>query len=281
MALPSFTMKELIEAGVHFGHKTQRWDPRMSPYLFGVRNKIHIIDLEQTLPLLKVALKAINEISAKNGRVLFVGTKYQASPIVAEEAKRCGQYYVNHRWLGGMLTNWKTVSRSISTLKDYEEQLAHPESISSLKKKEILSIQRNADKLERSLGGIKEMGGLPDIIVVMDANIDRIAIKEAQKLDIPIVAILDSNSNPEFISYPIPGNDDATKAIRLYCRLMSEAILGGIQASLVSAGIDVGEMAEPPSEFEQAVAEVKTPKTEKKAVKKPAKKVAKKKEAKS
>jgi len=241
MALPTFTISELIEAGVHFGHKTQRWDPRMSPYLFGIRNKIHIIDLQQTVPLLQTALEVMRETAKKNGRILFVGTKYQSSMTIAEEAKRCGQYFVNHRWLGGMLTNWKTVSRSISTLKELEEKLADTDNLVGLKKKEILSLQRKRDKLDKFLGGIKEMGNLPDLMVVIDTNMEKIAVKEAQKLGVPIIAILDSNSNPEYISYPIPGNDDSIKAIQLYTRLMSDSILDGIQESLSASGIFVEE----------------------------------------
>ncbi len=239
MALPTFTMRQLLEAGVHFGHRTHRWNPRMGPYLFGARNKIHIIDLRQTVPLLHRALQEVRDITAGGGRVLFVGTKRQASEAVAEAAKRCGQYYVDHRWLGGMLTNWKTISHSIKRLKSLEEQLAG-ETV-GLTKKELLQRTRERDKLERSLGGIKDMGGLPDILVVIDTNKEEIAIKEAGKLGIPVAGILDSNSDPRGIAFPIPGNDDALRAITLYCDLFAAAILDGIQAELTARGEDLGE----------------------------------------
>ncbi|MEQ8196072.1 MAG: 30S ribosomal protein S2, partial [Rhodospirillales bacterium] len=207
MALPSFTMRQLLEAGVHFGHNTRRWNPRMSTYLFGVRNGIHIIDLQQTVPLLHRSMAAVRAVVAGGGRVLFVGTKRQASKKVAESAKRCGQYYVNHRWLGGMLTNWQTISKSIRQLKDLDEKLISEE-VQGLTKKELLGLQRERDKLDRALGGIKDMGGLPDIIVAIDTYKEDIAIQEANKLGIPVVAVLDSNSNPKGVDYPIPGNDD-------------------------------------------------------------------------
>ncbi len=239
MALPTFTMRQLLEAGVHFGHRTHRWNPRMGPYLFGARNKIHIIDLRQTVPLLHRALQEVRDITAGGGRVLFVGTKRQASEAVAEAAKRCGQYYVDHRWLGGMLTNWKTISHSIKRLKSLEEQLAG-ETV-GLTKKELLQRTRERDKLERSLGGIKDMGGLPDILVVIDTNKEEIAVKEAGKLGIPVAGVLDSNSDPRGIAFPIPGNDDALRAITLYCDLFAAAILDGIQAELTARGEDLGE----------------------------------------
>lgn len=240
-ALPKFTMRELLDAGVHFGHKTLRWNPKMSTYLYGVRNDIHIIDLQKTVPLLHKALKTVYDVAAGNGRVLFVGTKRQASESISEAAKNCGQYYINHRWLGGLLTNWNTVSQSIKTLKKYEADLAEENSI--LTKKEKLKIEREKEKLEKSLGGIKDMGGRPDLLFIVDTNKEDIAVKEAKVLGIPIVAIVDSNSNPDDIDFPIPGNDDASRAIKLYCDLVSEAVLRGMQASLAASGVDIGESA--------------------------------------
>lgn len=238
-ALPAFNMRELIEAGVHFGHKTKRWNPRMAPYLYGVRNDIHIIDLGKTVPMLHQALAAVRDIVANNGRILFVGTKRQATDPVAEAARRCGQYYINQRWLGGLLTNWSTIQVSIRTLRRIEEQLEQADS--GFTKKELLSLSRQRDKLEASLGGIKDMGGLPDILFIIDTNKEDLAVKEAQKLGIPIVAIVDSNCTVDGITYPIPGNDDSTRAIRLYCQLLSDAVLGGLQQSLASTGEDLGE----------------------------------------
>lgn len=238
MSLPAFNMRELIEAGVHFGHKTKRWNPRMAPFIFGTRNDIHIIDLGKTVPLLHQALTAVRDVTAQNGRILFVGTKRQATEHVAEAAKRCGQYYINQRWLGGLLTNWNTIQVSIKTLRKLEEQLAKADA--GFTKKELLSMSRHRDKLESSLGGIKDMGGRPDLIFIIDTNKEDLAIKEAQKLSIPIVAILDSNCTPDGITYPIPGNDDSTRAIRMYCRLVSDAVLDGIQQSMVKSGRDMG-----------------------------------------
>ncbi|TMK31314.1 MAG: 30S ribosomal protein S2 [Alphaproteobacteria bacterium] len=246
MALPDFTMRQLLEAGVHFGHHTRRWNPKMSPYIYGVRNGIHIIDLEQSVPLLRQGLEAIREIVAGGGRVLFVGTKRQAQEAITEAAKRCGQYYVNYRWLGGMLTNFKTISQSIKRLRELEERLTTEES--GLTKRELLELTRDRDKLERALGGIKEMGGLPDILFVIDTNKEAIAVQEANKLRIPVVAILDSNSSPDGIAYPIPGNDDAMRAIHLYCDLVAGSVLDGLQAELAASGIDVGARAELPAE---------------------------------
>ncbi|MDG6095345.1 30S ribosomal protein S2 [Acetobacter sp. AN02] len=238
MAMPDFTLRQLLEAGVHFGHHTRRWNPRMAPYLFGVRNQVHIIDLTQTVNLLDRALQAIRNTVAGGGRVLFVGTKRAAAEPIAEAAQRCGQYYVNHRWLGGMLTNWKTITGSIKRLRQTEEMLAGE--TQGLTKKEILDKTREQDKLERSLGGIKEMGGLPDIIFVIDTIKEKLAIQEANKLGIPVVAILDSNSSPEGVTYPIPGNDDAIRAIELYCNLVSGAVLDGISAEMAASGRDLG-----------------------------------------
>jgi small subunit ribosomal protein S2 len=239
-------MRQLLEAGVHFGHHTRRWNPQMEPYIFGVRNGIHIIDLEQTVPLLHRGLQAIRDVVAGGGRVLFVGTKRQAQEPIAEAAKRCGQYYVNHRWLGGMLTNFKTISQSIRRLRELEERVA--QGGAGVTKRELLELTRDRDKLERALGGIKEMGGLPDILFVIDTNKEAIAVQEANKLKIPVVAVLDSNSSPQGIAYPIPGNDDAMRAIHLYCDLVSQSVLDGIQAELSAAGVDVGEQAEVPGE---------------------------------
>jgi small subunit ribosomal protein S2 len=253
MAFPTFTMRQLLEAGVHFGHTTRRWNPKMSPYIFGVRNGVHIIDLEQTVPLLHQALTTMREVVAGGGRVLFVGTKRQASEIVKDTAKRCGQYYVDHRWLGGMLTNWKTISKSIKRLHELEAQLA--EESQGLTKKELLNLTRERDKLDRALGGIKDMGGLPDILVIIDTNKEHIAVAEAKKLEIPVVAVIDSNSNPDGINYPIPGNDDAFRAISLYCNLAADAVLDGIQQELLASGADVGEAGEAPAETLPAVAE--------------------------
>jgi small subunit ribosomal protein S2 len=244
--MPTYTMRQLLEAGVHFGHHTRRWNPKMQPYLFGVRNGVHIIDLEQTVPMLHRAMTAVRDVVAGGGRVLFVGTKRQAQDKVAEAASRCGQYYVNHRWLGGMLTNWKTISQSIKRLREMEERVL--EGAVGLTKKEMLQLTRERDKLERALGGIKEMGGLPDILFIIDTNKESIAVKEANKLGIPVVAVLDSNSDPDGVAFPIPGNDDALRAIDLYCDLVSGAVLDGIQAEMIASGIDVGEQEDLPEE---------------------------------
>ena len=246
MVAPTFTMRQLLEAGVHFGHQTHRWNPKMSRYIFGVRNGIHIIDLEQTVPMLHRALGAVRDIVSSGGRVLFVGTKRQASSPVTEAARRCGQYYVNHRWLGGMLTNWSTISISIKRLKDLDGMLADDNV--GLTKKELLRLTRERDRLERALGGIKEMGGIPDLLFVIDTNREDIAIKEGRKLGIPVVAVVDSNSDPVGIAYPIPGNDDALRAINLYCDLVVQSVLGGIQAEMSARGEDMGQVEVPVSE---------------------------------
>ncbi|MHA3978637.1 30S ribosomal protein S2 [Halovulum sp. GXIMD14794] len=242
MALPEFTLRQLLEAGVHFGHQTHRWNPRMGEYIYGARNGIHILDLTQTVPLLDAALHAVQQTVAKGGRILFVGTKRQAQRPVADAAERCAQYYMNHRWLGGTLTNWKTVSASISRLKNIDEQMEG--GAEGLTKKERLNMEREQAKLQASLGGIREMGGLPDLLFVVDVNKEALAITEARKLGIPVVAILDTNSSPEGIDFPIPGNDDAARAIALYCDLVSAAALDGMAAQLGSEGIDLGEMEE-------------------------------------
>jgi small subunit ribosomal protein S2 len=239
MALPTFSMSQLIQSGVHFGHNTRRWNPKMAPFLFGSRDNIHIIDLQQTVPMLYRAMQAVQQIVAGGGRVLFVGTKRQAQEPIAEAAKRCGQYYVNHRWLGGMLTNWKTVSLSIRRLREIDQRIGNGE-LQGLTKREQLNLNRERDKLERALGGIKDMGGLPDILFVIDTLKESLAVQEAKKLGIPVVAICDSNSDPDTIDFPVPGNDDAIRAINTYCELISGAVLDGIQTELTDAGVDIG-----------------------------------------
>jgi small subunit ribosomal protein S2 len=256
MALPEYSMRGLLEAGVHFGHHTRRWNPKMAPYIFGVRNGIHIIDLEQSVPLLRQGLEAIREVVAGGGRVLMVGTKRQAQDAIADAAKRCGQYYVNYRWLGGMLTNFKTISASIKRLREVEERAAQENS--GLTKRELLELTRDHDKLERALGGIKDMGGLPDILFVIDTNKEAIAVAEANKLRIPVVAVLDSNSSPDGIAYPIPGNDDAMRAIHLYCDLVAGSVLDGLQAELVASGIDIGARERPANQAAAAEDEADT-----------------------
>lgn len=246
MAVPTFSMRQLLEAGVHFGHTTRRWNPKMKPFLFGERNGVHIIDLEQTVPMLGRMLEAVRGVAAGGGRILFVGTKRTAQEIVADAAGRCGQYYVNHRWLGGMLTNWKTISNSIKRLKEMETQLE--QGVTGLTKREQLNLQRDKDKLERALGGIKEMGGLPDLIFVIDTNKESIAIQEARTLNIPVAAIIDSNSDPDGVAFPVPGNDDAMRAISLYCDLVVGAVLDGLQQELRKSGEDIGAMVEAPVE---------------------------------
>ncbi|MEM8869206.1 MAG: 30S ribosomal protein S2 [Pseudomonadota bacterium] len=253
MALPEFTLRQLLEAGVHFGHQTHRWNPRMGPYIYGARNGIHIMDLTQTVPLLDAALNVARETVAKGGRILFVGTKRQAQRPVAEAAERSAQYYMNHRWLGGTLTNWKTVSASISRLKAIDEQME--QGAEGLTKKERLNMEREQTKLQASLGGIRDMGGVPDLLFVVDTNKEALAITEARKLGIPVIAVLDTNSSPDGIDYPVPGNDDAARAIALYCDLIAASALDGMAAQLGSEGIDVGAMEELPEEGLPAEAE--------------------------
>lgn len=235
--LPQFTIRQLLEAGVHFGHKTSRRNTKMSKYLFGTRNGLSIIDLQKTGQLLNESLKVVSQIARNNGRILFVATKKQAADAVAATAKRCGQYYVNHRWLGGMLTNWQTVSKSIKTLREIEDQLTKDEI--GLNKKEKLVLERKRQKLEASLGGIKDMGGYPDLVFIIDTNRESLAVAEASKIKIPVMAILDSNSNPNHITYPIPGNDDSIKSIKLYCHLISEAILAGMRENMAAGGVNL------------------------------------------
>ena len=258
MALPEFSMRSLLEAGAHFGHQTHRWNPKMDRYIFGSRSNIHIIDLSQTIPLLHQALVAVREVAAKGGRVLFVGTKRQAADPVAEAAQRCAQYYMNNRWLGGTLTNWRTVSGSIARLRELEGLLEGGGE--GRVKKELLNLQREKDKLELSLGGIKDMGGIPDIMFVIDTNKEAIAIQEARKLNIPIIAILDTNWDPDGITYPIPGNDDAARAIQTYCDLIADAVLDGLAAGQASQGVDLGAAVNPD---EPMLREAKAPKAAK------------------
>jgi small subunit ribosomal protein S2 len=246
MAAPVVTLHQLIEAGAHFGHQTHRWNPRMKPYIFGDRNGIHILDLSQTVPLFARALDFVSSSVAAGGKVLFVGTKRQAQDAIADAARRSGQHFVNHRWLGGMLTNWKTISGSIKRLKTLEEKLSGD--THGLTKKEVLQMTRERDKLELSLGGIRDMGGIPDVMFVIDANKEELAIKEANTLGIPVVAILDSNVNPNGIAFPVPANDDASRAIRLYCDAIAQAATRGNRGAVEASGVDLGAMAEPPAE---------------------------------
>ncbi|MHA1546178.1 MAG: 30S ribosomal protein S2 [Alphaproteobacteria bacterium] len=261
MALPEFTMRQLLEAGVHFGHQAHRWNPKMAPYIFGARNGVHILDLAQSVPLLHQALLAVRDVVAAGGRILFVGTKRQASEPIAAAARQSAQYFINQRWLGGTLTNWKTVSNSIKRLHELDELLAGD--VEGITKKERLRLTREHAKLDRALGGIKDMGGRPDMLFVIDTNKEAIALKEARKLGIPITAVVDSNCNPDDIDYPIPGNDDASRAITLYCDLVSRAVLDGISQSALEAGTDIGEAAAPVLEpvlaSEPAAEEAKAP----------------------
>ena len=244
MALPEYSMRQLLEAGVHFGHQAHRWNPKMGNYIFGTRNNIHIIDLAQTVPMLHRALQAVSDTVAKGGRILFVGTKRQAQDAIADAAKRSAQYYVNSRWLGGTLTNWKTISQSIARLRKLDEMLASGEA-QGYTKKERLTLQRERDKLDRALGGIKDMGGLPDLLFVIDTNKEDIAIKEAQRLNIPVAAVVDTNSDPEGITYIVPGNDDASRAVSMYCDLIAKAAIDGISRAQGEAGVDTGAAEKP------------------------------------
>ena len=246
MALPEFSMRQLLEAGVHFGHQTQRWNPRMGEFIYGARNGIHILDLTQTVPMLDAALNVIRETVAKGGRVLFVGTKRRAAQPIAEAAEKCAQYYMNHRWLGGTLTNWQTVSQSINRLKAIDEQMEA--GAEGLTKKERLGMEREQAKLQASLGGIREMGGLPELLFVIDVKKEQLAIAEAKKLGIPVVAIVDTNCSPEGVDYIIPGNDDAARAIALYCDLVSRAALDGMTGQMEAAGVDLGALEDAPAE---------------------------------
>ena len=245
MALPDYSMRQLLEAGVHFGHQSHRWNPKMAEYIFGARNNIHILDLAQTVPMMHRALQAVSDTVAKGGRILFVGTKRQAQDAIADAAKRCAQYYVNSRWLGGTLTNWKTISASIKRLRQLEEMLSTPEAAAGYTKKERLTLTREKEKLDRALGGIKEMGGLPDLLFVIDTNKEDIALKEARRLNIPIAAIVDTNCDPNGITFVVPGNDDAGRAISLYCDLVAKAAIDGISRAQGEMGIDVGASSAP------------------------------------
>ncbi|MCC6008902.1 MAG: 30S ribosomal protein S2 [Rhodobacteraceae bacterium] len=251
MALPDFSLRQLLEAGVHFGHQTHRWNPRMAPFIYGAKNGIHIIDLTQTVPMLDAALNAVRETVAKGGRILFVGTKRQAQQPIADAAERSAQYFMKHRWLGGTLTNWQTVSASIQRLKSYDEQLDG--GADGLTKKERLNMERERTKLQASLGGIREMGGVPDLLFVVDVKKEALAVQEARKLGIPVVAIVDTNCSPDGVDYLIPGNDDAARAISLYCDLAARAALDGMSAQLGAAGVDIGALEEAPAE--EALAE--------------------------
>ncbi len=276
MALPEFSMRQLLEAGVHFGHQTHRWNPKMAPYIFGARSNIHIMDLSQTVPLLHQALVQAREVASKGGRVLFVGTKRAASEPIANSAKRCAQYYVNHRWLGGMLTNWQTVSGSIKRLRELEG-LMENSAQSGLTKKELLNLTREQEKLDKALGGIKDMGGKPDLMFVIDTNKESIAIKEARRLKIPVIAILDTNCDPAAADFPIPGNDDAARAIQLYCDLIADAVLDGMTEAQANVGVDLGAAVNPVEmamDTPEAPAEEKPAKPAPVVETKPAKKVA-------
>ena len=253
MALPTFTMREMLEAGVHFGHSTRRWNPKMEQFIFGARNKTHILDLQQTMPMFHQALQALSDVTSRGGRVLFVGTKRAAAEKIAETARNCGQYYVNHRWLGGMLTNWSTVSQSIRRLRDLEARFESGE-INQLTKKETLQLTREQEKLERTLGGIKEMGGIPDMLFILDTNKEAIAVQEANRLGIPVVAVVDSNASPDGVDYIVPGNDDAMRAITFYCELVQAAVLDGLQTELMKSGGDAGAAIDAP--VEPALAEI-------------------------
>jgi small subunit ribosomal protein S2 len=246
-------MRQMLEAGVHFGHSTRRWNPKMEQFIFGARNKTHILDLQQTMPMFQQALQALSDVTSRGGRVLFVGTKRAASEKIAETARNCGQYYVNHRWLGGMLTNWSTVSQSIRRLRDLEARFETGE-INQLTKKETLQLTREQEKLERTLGGIKEMGGIPDMLFILDTNKEAIAVQEANRLGIPVVAVVDSNANPDGVDYIVPGNDDAMRAITFYCELVQAAVLDGLQTELMKSGGDAGAAIEAP--VEPALAEM-------------------------
>ena len=259
MTMPSFTMRQLLEAGVHFGHRTRRWNPKMDTFIFGVRNKVHILDLQQTVPLLQRAMQAVRDVAAAGGRILFVGTKRQASSYIRQSHERCGQFYVDHRWLGGMLTNWNTIRASITRLKELEERLSNEQETLGLTKKELLQLTRERDKLDRALGGIKDMTALPDIVVIIDTNKEDIAVAEARKLGIPIIGVIDSNSNPDGIDFPVPGNDDSLRAIELYCELLWGAVLDGLAEEVAAAGGDPGEAEKLPAENLAAAPAEETP----------------------
>ena len=251
MTLPTFTLRQLVEAGVHFGHHARRWNPQMAPYIYGKKDNVHIIDLQKTYPMLYTAMAVARDVAAKGGKVLFVATKRQAQEIVKESAERCGQYYVNYRWLGGMLTNWKTVNRSINRLVKLNE-MDEKNAYEGYTKKEMQNIKKEQEKLALSLDGIKNMGGQPDLLFVIDTPKESLAIKEAKKLGIPVIGITDTNANPNDVDYPVPGNDDAIRAIQLYCELISSAVLDGMSQEVAAQGVKVEEPAESFDEAENA-----------------------------
>jgi small subunit ribosomal protein S2 len=265
--LPKISISDLLDAGIHFGHKAARWNPKMAPYIYGVRDDVHIINLQHTAVMMQVAMKKIYEVVKSNGRVLFVGTKIQATDIIAEYAAKCGQFYINHRWLGGTLTNWSTVSRSIKTLEELEKVLADEEKIASYTKKEILETSRKRDKLLRAFAGIRNMSGKPDLLVVIDTNKEHLAVQEALKLGVPIIAVVDTNSDPDDITYPVPGNDDAIRSIRLYADYFSRAALVGIEESLAASGVDLGEVVHIADKDQHSASKISKLKTTKKASK--------------
>ncbi|MED5550526.1 30S ribosomal protein S2 [Maricaulis sp.] len=267
MALPEFSMRQLLEAGCHFGHQTHRWNPKMKDFIFGERSNIHIIDLSQSVPLLHQALVKVRETAAKGGRVLFVGTKRQAQEPLAQAASRCAQYYMNQRWLGGTLTNWRTISNSIARLRELETMFEGEGGLAGLTKKEQLMLTREREKLDRSLGGIKDMGGTPDLMFVIDTNKEGIAIQEAKKLGIPVIAVVDTNCDPDPIDFPIPGNDDASRAIALYCDLIADAVLDGMADSQMAMGMDLGEAEAPVEALVEETAAEETAATEAEAAK--------------
>ena len=267
MALPEFTMRQLLEAGVHFGHQTHRWNPKMKRYIYGERSHIHILDLSKTVPLLHQALVQVRDTVAKGGRVLFVGTKRQAQEPLANAASRCAQYYMNQRWLGGTLTNWRTISNSIARLRELETMFDGENGLAGLTKKEQLMLTREREKLDRSLGGIKDMGGTPDLMFVIDTNKEAIAIQEAKKLGIPVIAVVDTNCDPDPIDFPIPGNDDASRAIALYCDLIADAVLDGMADSQMAMGMDLGEAEAPVETLVEETAAEETAATEAEAAK--------------
>ncbi len=272
--LPKVSVGDLLDAGIHFGHKTSRWNPKMAPYIYGMKDNVHIIDLQQTAPLLQLALQKIYDVVKNNGKVLFVGSKIQASDLVAEYAEKCGQYYVNNRWLGGMMTNWSTISKSIKKIDNIERILEDEEKAASYTKKEILDITRQKEKLLKSLAGIRKINGRPDLIVIIDTNKEHLAIQEAAKLGVPIAAVVDTNSDPDMIDYPIPGNDDAIRSIRLYCSLFADAALAGIQDSLSESGADIGKSEKVSKDSKNMDGVVKLEKTAKVSKSSPKKKPA-------
>lgn len=268
----------MIENGVHFGHHARRWNPKMAEYIYGKKDNIHIIDLQQTYPMLYTALNAAREIAANGGKVLFVGTKRQAQDIIKENAERCGQYYVNYRWLGGMLTNWKTVYKSISRLNKLNEMFDKNET-EGYTKKELLNLKKEQDKLAKELNGVMNMGGQPDLLFVVDMPKEDLAIKEAKKLGIPVIGIADTNADPSLVDFPVPGNDDAVRAIQFYCELLSSAVLDGIQAEIAAQGVKVDEIVAEAKPARKKAAKADSEAEDTAEEKAPAKKAAAKKKA--